>query len=158
MVAPGHSVDHMLIRMAADQKLRIVTTDYNLNKVAQIHGVTVLNLNDLAGTLRPQVIAGDTLQVEITKRGEAPDQGVGFLPDGTMVVVEDAAGRVGDSVPVVVTNALQTSAGRMVFARPGNESDARRTDHLTEAATQQPRATTRPPRAEAGPTRRNPRR
>jgi uncharacterized protein YacL len=158
MQAPGHSVDHMLIRMAADQKLRIVTTDYNLNKVAQIHGVTVLNINDLAGTLRPQVIAGDSLQVEISKRGEAPDQGVGFMPDGTMVVVEDAAGRIGDSLTVIVTNALQTSAGRMVFARPSVESDARRSDHLAEAATQQPRMTNRPARAEPTPTRRNPRR
>ena len=123
---PGHSVDHMLIRMAADQQMRILTTDYNLNKVAQIHGVSVLNLNDLAGTLRPQVMPGETLEVEIVKRGEGPDQGVGYLADGTMVVVENAAPRVGEAVLITVSNALQTSAGRMIFGRVIEGAEASR--------------------------------
>jgi uncharacterized protein YacL len=160
--APGHSVDHMLIHVAAEQKLRILTTDYNLNKVAQINGVSVLNLNDLTGTLRPQVIPGENLLVEIVKRGEAPGQGVGYMPDGTMVVIENAADRVGDSVPAVVTNSLQTSAGRMIFGRLAEDAEAARDAELVEqmadAATDQPRATEPPPRKPDGPARRNPRR
>ncbi len=162
--APGHSVDRMLLHVAAAQNLRILTTDYNLNKVAQIQGVTVMNLNDLANTLRPQVIAGDALVVEITKRGEGPDQGVGYLPDGTMVVVEHTGGRVGETLPVVVTNSLQTSAGRMIFAKPDNGERAAAAmetgsqAHMAEAATNQPRATSRPPKTGEGTPRRNPRR
>lgn len=139
----GHSVDHLLIRMAAEQDLRILSTDYNLNKVAQIHGVTVLNLNDLANTLRPQLIAGDQLTIEITKTGEAAGQGVGYLPEGTMVVVEDASERIGESLAVIVTNALQTSAGRLVFARTVPE-DPTAVDQMAKAATSQPRAADRP--------------
>jgi len=147
----GLSVDHMLIRMAADQNLRILTTDYNLNKVAQIQGVTVLNLNDLANTLRPQVVAGDLLDVEIVKTGEAEGQGVGYLPEGTMVVVEGAAGRVGETISATVTNALQTSAGRMVFGRIEG-------DGPPKAPTQAPRPARPGPRTESTSSRRNPRR
>jgi uncharacterized protein YacL len=114
---PGQAVDRMLIRMAEEQHLRIATTDYNLNKVAKLHDVPVLNVNDLANALRPEITPGQTLSLEIVKRGENPDQGVGFLADGTMVVVEHAASRIGARVECTVTNALQTSAGRMVFAR-----------------------------------------
>lgn len=153
----GHSVDHQLIRLAADQHLRILTTDYNLNKVAQIQGVSVLNLNDLANTLRPQVIVGDTLQVEVTKRGESPDQGVGYLPDGTMVVIEAASDRIGEALAVVVTNALQTSAGRMIFARRA-EDEPSPSSRLSESATHQPPSTSRPARHGDGASRRNPRR
>jgi uncharacterized protein YacL len=165
--AGGHSVDHMLLRMAGEQNLRILTTDYNLIKVARIQGVTVLNLNDLANTLRPQVVAGDRLEIEISKRGESAEQGVGYLPEGTMVVVENASDLIGQSVPVVVTNALQTSAGRMVFGKlaqsetngpaAGGDDEAHRVENLAEAATRQPRTTTRPAPTE-GRSRRNPRR
>jgi len=144
---PGHSVDHMLIRLADDQQLRILTTDYNLNKVAQIHGVTVLNINDLANTLRPQVIPGDELKVEIVKAGESPTQGVGYLPDGTMVVVEDGSDHIGQSVLLIVTNSLQTSAGRMIFGRLlEDEADegTRLIGQMAESATSQPRATGKP--------------
>lgn len=156
----GHSVDRMLIRVAADQDLRILTTDYNLNKVAQIHGVTVLNLNDLANTLRPQVVAGDELHVEISKRGEGPDQGVGYLPDGTMVVVEHTGERIGETLSVVVTNSLQTSAGRMIFARPADRAEPSddAAARMGESATRQPRTTSRPGRQPEGAPRRNPRR
>lgn len=146
---PGHSVDHMLIRLAADQQLRILTTDYNLNKVAQIHGVTVLNINDLAGALRPQVIPGEELRVDLVKPGESPTQGVGYLPDGTMVVVENGSDRIGQAVSLIVTNSLQTSAGRMIFGRLIEEDageDARAVERMADAATNQPRATDRPAR------------
>jgi len=162
---PGHSVDHMLIHLAADQNLRILTTDYNLNKVAKIHGVEALNLNDLASTLRPQTLAGDTLLVEIIKRGESARQGVGYMPDGTMVVVEEASDRIGDSLSVVVTNALQTSAGRMIFARPADEkmpgdapSPPSRTSEMAQSATTQGRTTTQPSQRPESSTGRNPRR
>jgi len=157
--APGHSVDRMLIRMANDKQLRILTTDYNLKKVAQIQGVPVLNLNDLAGTLRPQVIPGESLQVEIVKQGEGPSQGVGYLPDGTMVVVENASQRMGESVTLIVTNSLQTSAGRMIFGRPEDAADDPSVvEQLADAATHQPRSTTRPDRRGSSSSSRNPRR
>jgi uncharacterized protein YacL len=147
----GLSVDHMLIRMAADQNLRILTTDYNLNKVAQIQGVSVLNLNDLANTLRPQVVAGDHLDVEIVKAGESAGQGVGYLPEGTMVVVEGAESEIGRTIRATVTNALQTSAGRMVFGKIDDDAPA-------EPPKQAPRPPRPAPRAEPTASRRNPRR
>lgn len=165
------SVDQMLVQMASDQNLRILTTDYNLNKVAQIRGVTVLNLNDVANSLKSQAIPGETLVVEIVKRGEAAGQGVGYMPDGTMVVVEEAAERVGQNVSLTVTNSLQTSAGRMIFgtatglasANRGNgaDGDASHVDEMARAATNQPRTPVRTVRVEESGgdhTRRNPRR
>ena len=113
----GRSVDHKLLALAGEQKMRILTTDYNLDKVAKIQGVTVLNLNDLASSIKSLVIPGEHLRVDIVKRGESAQQGVGYLPDGTMVVVEEAAELVGQDTDIVVTNSLQTSAGRMIFGR-----------------------------------------
>ncbi len=113
----GRSVDHKLLQLAADQHMHVVTTDYNLEKIAQIHGVAVLNINDLANTLKPQVIPGEFLTVELVKRGEAAGQAVGYLADGTMVVVEDAGDSIGKEITVIVTNSLQTSAGRMIFGK-----------------------------------------
>ena len=113
----GGSVDHKLLQLAADQTLRVLTTDYNLDKVAEIKGVPVLNLNEMASSLKPQVIPGETIRIEVVKRGEAANQGVGYLPDGTMVVIEEASEHIGHEVDVTVTNSLQTSAGRMIFAR-----------------------------------------
>lgn len=143
---PGGSVDHMLLEIASEQNMRILTTDYNLEKVAQIRSVAVLNINELANTLKPQVIPGESFPIEIVKRGEAASQGVGYLPDGTMVVVEDAAESVGLEVDVMVTNSLQTSAGRMIFGRVADGSTARPTNQaqsMAHAATHQPRT---PPR------------
>jgi uncharacterized protein YacL len=114
---PRKSVDHMLLQLAQDQNLRILTTDYNLNKVAQIHGVTVLNLNELSNALKSQAIPGETLTVEVVKHGEGATQGVGYLPDGTMVVIEGGRDHISQQVMAVVTSVLQTSAGRMVFGR-----------------------------------------
>jgi uncharacterized protein YacL len=161
---PGRSVDHKLLHLAAQQHLRILTTDHNLDKVGQIQGVTVLNLNDIASMMRSQVIPGEKLHVEIVKPGEGPGQGVGYLPDGTMVVVEGAADAIGAAMTVTVTNALQTTAGRMIFARPldgaeGDDGAVSHAEQIGRAATSQPRSTDRPRRAADRPNSpRNPRR
>ncbi len=111
------TVDAKLVRLAQDINGNLVTTDYNLNKVASLQKVLVLNVNDLAQFLRPVYLPGDSIDLKILKEGKEPDQGVGYLEDGTMVVVEEGSRHVGDELPVVVTSALQTSAGRMIFAR-----------------------------------------
>lgn len=111
------TVDAKLVRLAQDINGSLVTNDYNLNKVASLQKVQVLNVNDLAQALRPVYLPGDSLDLKILKEGKEPDQGVGYLADGTMVVVEEGSSHVGDELPVVVTSALQTSAGRMIFAR-----------------------------------------
>jgi len=113
----GRSVDHKLLQLAADQNMRVLTTDYNLDKVAEIQGVPVLNINEMAQALKAQVIPGESLRIEVVKRGESPNQGVGYLPDGTMVVVEEAGELVGTEITVTVTNSLQTSAGKMIFGK-----------------------------------------
>ncbi|WP_299484675.1 PIN/TRAM domain-containing protein [Acaryochloris sp. IP29b_bin.137] len=112
------TVDAKLVRLALDINASMVTNDYNLNKVASVQNIQVLNVNDLAKSLRPIYLPGDSLDLKIIKAGKEPEQGVGYLEDGTMVVVEEARDHIGDEVPVVVTSALQTSAGRMIFARP----------------------------------------
>jgi uncharacterized protein YacL len=110
------NVDRALIELAQSSGYRILTTDSNLQQVAQIEGITVLNLNDLSQAVRTQAIHGAKLQLEIIRHGETDSQGVGYMPDGTMVVVEDGGSSVGKTVTIEVTNALQTSAGRMIFA------------------------------------------
>jgi len=113
-----HGVDAKLVRLAKTLDARIVTTDFNLNKVAQVQGVEVININDLANALRPQVLQGEKLSVKILRIGESPGQGVGYLDDGTMVVAEECGARIGQEVDLTVTNVLQTSAGRLIFGRP----------------------------------------
>ena len=103
--------------MATELNGLVVTNDYNLNKVAALSGMKVLNLNDLAGALKPAVIAGEELALSITKEGKEPNQGVGYLDDGTMIVVEGGRAHVGQTVTVIVTSVLQTSAGRMIFSK-----------------------------------------
>lgn len=110
-------VDAKLVRLAHELGAAIVTTDFNLNKVAQIQGVDVLNLNDLANALKPAVLPGEPLQVKIIREGREYDQGVGYLDDGTMVVVEGGKGAVGRSVTVEVTSVLQSSSGKMIFTK-----------------------------------------
>lgn len=110
-------VDQRLVVVAKQIDGRIVTNDYNLNKVAQIRGVQVININDLANALKPVFLPGEAMQIKIIKPGEEAGQGVGYLEDGTMVVVESARDRIGEVVPILVTSVLQTSAGRMVFGR-----------------------------------------
>jgi len=118
----GKPVDEKLVLLAKELNGKIVTNDYNLNKVAQLHGVGVINLNDMANALKPVFMAGENLEIRILKVGEEPGQGVGYLDDGTMVVVEAGREFVGKSVEVTVTSVLQTSAGRMIFGK--HEADS----------------------------------
>lgn len=116
-IAGVHDVDTRLVILAKSLGGKVVTNDYNLNKVAKLQGVDVINLNDLANALKPIVLPGEGLNVKLIKRGEEPGQGVGYLDDGTMVVVEQGVHHLGDFVRMVVTSVLQTSAGRMIFGR-----------------------------------------
>ena len=102
-----------------------MTQDYNLNRLAQIEGVRVLNLNDLANAVKPIVAAGESMTVIIVKEGKEPHQGVGYLEDGTMVVVEGGRGHQDESVTVTVSSVLQTAAGRMIFAALAPPNDER---------------------------------
>ncbi|MBK8913688.1 MAG: TRAM domain-containing protein [Phycisphaerales bacterium] len=111
-------VDQKLVALAKKLDGRVVTNDYNLNKIAQLRGVDVININDLTNALKPVVLPGELLAVKIMRPGEEQGQGVGYLEDGTMVVAENAAERIGDDVSITVTSVLQTSAGRMIFGRP----------------------------------------
>lgn len=113
----GLSVDQKLVEVAKKLNGRIVTNDYNLNKVASIQQIGVINLNDVANCLKPRYLPGEPLRIKILKEGETPGQGVGYLDDGTMVVCENAADLVGQDIDVVVTSVLQSSAGRMIFGR-----------------------------------------
>ncbi|MBI1371979.1 MAG: TRAM domain-containing protein [Phycisphaera sp.] len=115
--AEGATVDQKLVSLAQDLHARIITTDFNLTKVAEVRGVEVINVNILAEALRPVVLPGEQLSVKIVKPGESPSQGVGYLEDGTMVVVEKAREMIGRDVALTVTSVLQTSAGRMMFGR-----------------------------------------
>ncbi|MBI4311869.1 MAG: PIN domain-containing protein [Chloroflexi bacterium] len=113
----GMEVDGKLVMLAKSLGAPIVTTDYNLNRVAEIQGVTVLNVNELANALKSVVIPGEELQVRVIQEGKELGQGVGFLDDGTMIVVENGRRYVGSSVDVVVTRVLQTAAGRLIFTQ-----------------------------------------
>lgn len=120
VIASDDSVDRSLLELAKASGYRIFTTDSNLQKVGQIEGATVLNLNDLSIAVRTQAVPGAEMRIEIVRQGETASQGIGFLPDGTMVVVEDAGDHIGDFVTIKITNSLQTSAGRMIFADISN--------------------------------------
>lgn len=110
-------VDLKLLRLAADLGGVLVTNDYNLNKVAAVQNVRVLNINDLANAVKPVLLPGEELTLAIVKEGKEAGQGVGYLPDGTMVIVDNARRCIGEERRLVVTSALQTSAGRMIFAK-----------------------------------------
>jgi uncharacterized protein YacL len=110
-------VDQRLVILAKHLGGKVVTNDYNLNKIARLQGVEVINLNDLANAMKPIVLPGESLTVKLLKRGEEPGQGVGYLDDGTMVVAEQGAYHLGETVRLTVTSVLQTSAGRMIFGR-----------------------------------------
>ncbi len=114
-------VDTKLVQMAKDLKLPILTNDFNLNKVAELQSVRVLNINELANALKPVVLPGEEMNVLIVKEGKEVSQGVGYLEDGTMVVVEGGRACVGKEVRVYVTSVLQTSAGRMIFTNLKSE-------------------------------------
>ena len=111
------SVDQRLVALAKELGGRVVTNDFNLNKVASVQGVDVVNLNDVANSLRPRYLPGEHLRIKIIKEGESQGQGVGYLDDGTMVVCEQAQHLIGSMVDAIVTSVLQSSAGRMIFAR-----------------------------------------
>jgi uncharacterized protein YacL len=110
-------VDSKLARLVRDAGGAIVTVDANLTKVARVQGLRVLNINETAAAMRPAFLPGDTLRLAVTKAGKEPEQGVGYLEDGTMVVIADGRGHVGREVETVVSSVLQTSVGRMVFAK-----------------------------------------
>ena len=110
-------VDAKLVRLAKQAKADIITNDYNLNKIAGIQGVKVLNINELANAIKPVVVAGEEMNVYLVKEGKEANQAVAYLEDGTMIVVENGRHAIGNSVPVIVTSVLQTAAGRMIFAK-----------------------------------------
>ena len=105
----GQPVDARLVLLAKHLKAKIITHDYNLNKVAQVHGVEVINLNDLSHALKPIFLPGEQLEVHLIKAGEAAGQGIGYLEDGTMIVVEAGRDRLNQTVKITVTSVLQTS-------------------------------------------------
>ncbi|WP_018924697.1 PIN/TRAM domain-containing protein [Salsuginibacillus kocurii] len=111
-------VDSKLVKLAKVMNGFVVTNDFNLNKVCDLQGVAVLNINDLSNAVKPVVLPGEELHVQVIKDGKEPDQGVAYLDDGTMIVVEGGKEYIGRQVEVVVTSVLQTSAGRMIFAKP----------------------------------------
>ena len=164
--AEGAVVDQKLIALAQQVRGRVMTNDYNLNKVATLRGVDVINLNDLAKALRPVVLPGEHLLVKLVKSGEGPTQGIGYLDDGTMVVVEYGRPHMGQDVDLIVTSTLQTSAGRMIFGKFANEEHNRppEGDEDTPPASTETDAEQAPPTTEdskhprGGASGRNPRR
>ncbi|OYP34396.1 PIN/TRAM domain-containing protein [Rhodopirellula sp. MGV] len=113
----GQTVDLKLVLLAKHLEGKVVTGDYNLNKVAKLHNVPVINLNEISNSLRPVYLPDETFIVKIIKPGEGAEQGVGYLDDGTMVVVEGGRNRIGQELDVRVTSTLQTNAGKMIFAK-----------------------------------------
>ncbi|BEP30158.1 PIN/TRAM domain-containing protein [Helicovermis profundi] len=113
-----HEVDIKLLKLAQEMNGVVVTNDYNLNKVASLQGVTVLNINELANAVKPVLLPGEEMVVTIIKEGKESNQGIAFLDDGTMIVVEGAKKKINVTMDVVVTSVLQTAAGRMIFAKP----------------------------------------
>jgi uncharacterized protein YacL len=137
-IEEAKGVDQKLLLFTKVNNGRLATTDYNLTKVAQVRGVDVVNINDLANSLKVVALPGETMRVRIVKPGEEADQGIGYLDDGTMIVVEGARNKIGRDVILSVTSSLQTSAGKMIFGRfesflsqdsegdaPGNEGGRR---------------------------------
>jgi len=112
-----HKVDERLVVLAKALDARVVTNDYNLNKIAQLQGVEVINLNELANALKSVALPGEQMTVRLIKPGDQYGQGVGYLEDGTMVVVEQGRSMIGQEVSITVTSVLQTPAGRMIFGR-----------------------------------------
>src|SRR5690625_3085583 len=117
-------VDSKLIKLAKVIDGIVVTNDFNLNKVCDLQGVSVLNINDLANAVKPVVLPGEELVVHVIKDGKEQDQGVAYLDDGTMIVVEEGRDYIGKKIEVLITSVLQTSAGRMIFAKPKSMENA----------------------------------
>ena len=113
----GQTVDLKLVLLAKHLEGKVVTGDYNLNKVAKLHNVPVINLNEISNSLRPNFLPDETFRIKVVKAGEGLEQGIGYLDDGTMVVIEGARSRIGQQLEVRVTSTLQTNAGRMIFTK-----------------------------------------
>jgi uncharacterized protein YacL len=116
-------VDSKLIELAKEVRGKIITNDSNLNKVAELQGIQVLNINELANSIKPVVLPGEEINVKILKEGKEMGQGVAYLDDGTMIVVDNGRRQMGKTIDVIVTSVLQTPAGRMIFARPKEEAN-----------------------------------
>ena len=114
-------VDVKLLKLAEDLNGKVITNDFNLNKVAAVKGVPVINVNDVSNAVKPVLAAGEELLTDVIKEGKEYSQGVGYLDDGTMIVIENGRRFIGRQIAVVVTSVLQTSAGRMIFAKPKEE-------------------------------------
>jgi uncharacterized protein YacL len=127
-------VDMKLIELAKLYEGKIVTNDFNLNKVAQLHGVDVLNINELANALKPIVLPGEIMKVFILKEGKEYNQGVAYLDDGTMVVVDNARKMIGKTIDVSVTSVLQTTAGKMIFGKWDERAFSRTSVQIPVAA------------------------
>ncbi|MGB2706305.1 MAG: PIN domain-containing protein [Candidatus Omnitrophota bacterium] len=119
-------VDAKIIKLGKLLGAKVFTNDFNLNKIAELQGVSVLNINDLTNALKPVVLPGEEMTARVTKAGKEYNQGVAYLDDGTMVVIDNARHHVGQSVKVVVTSVLQTSAGRMIFANRADDRSGRK--------------------------------
>ena len=119
-------VDLKLIELAKQLNAELVTNDFNLNKIAQLHGIPVLNINELANALKPVVLPGETMAVYLIKEGKEVGQAVAYLDDGTMVVVDNSGHLIGETVDIVVTSVLQTTAGKMIFGKQPRDSAAPR--------------------------------
>ena len=117
-VEGAREVDDKLVILARQMKSAILTNDYNLNRVAELQGVPVLNVNELANSVKAILLPGENLEVNVIQEGKEQGQGVGYLDDGTMVVVEDGVNYLHKEIRVIVTKVLQTAAGRMIFAKP----------------------------------------
>lgn len=122
-------VDERLVILAKALSARVVTNDFNLNKVAQLQGVDVINLNEIANALKTVAIPGEYMQVRVVKAGDQIGQGVGYLDDGTMVVIEQGRALIGQEIAIVVTSVLQTPAGRMIFGRPDQRASGSHTPY-----------------------------
>lgn len=116
-------VDIKIVKLATELKAKVLTTDFNLNKIAALSGVVVLNVNELSNAVKPMVIPGEMMQITVVKEGKEHSQGIGYLEDGTMVVVEEGRKKIGEKLDVVVTSVLQTTAGRMIFTRLKGKED-----------------------------------
>ncbi|HYX42791.1 MAG TPA: TRAM domain-containing protein, partial [Pyrinomonadaceae bacterium] len=126
-------VDLKLLELSKRLDAVVVTNDFNLNKVAQLHGISVLNINELANALKPVVLPGEAMRVFILKEGKEYNQGVAYLDDGTMVVVDNARKMIGKNADITVTSVLQTTAGKMIFGKLYEESADNSSIHTTDA-------------------------
>jgi uncharacterized protein YacL len=144
-LSSGAEVDAALLDLVTEVGGKLLTTDYNLQKRAKLHGITVINVNDLATALKPAIVPGEGLRVKLLRAGEDLGQAVGFLADGTMVVVENASRKIGQEVSIEVTSAIQTSAGKMVFGRLGRGPGGREGGRDGERRDRRPEGNRRPP-------------